>query len=111
MARYGDYVLGAEDLGLFENFAANFGESQTVGGGIEVFEASSVLNRLEGYATDTGLSQGEVDRLADLVIVQAFFKGNDQGSRDVVAVELFEGVDAYAAEVGATELHEGFTLE
>src|SRR5947209_3815144 len=56
MARYGDYVLGAEDFGLFENFAANFGESQAVGSGIEVFEASSVLNRLEGDATDTGLS-------------------------------------------------------
>ncbi len=52
----GDDVLGAEDFGLLENFAADFGESQAVGGGIEVFQASGVLNGLEGYASHTGLS-------------------------------------------------------
>ena len=36
MARDGDDVLGAEDIGLFENFAADFGEGEAVGGGIEV---------------------------------------------------------------------------
>lgn len=120
----GDDVLGAEDIGLFENFAADSGEGEAVGGGIEVadelasagvpllvvrgnrgevniptlsrsarqewgtpdiysrigdpgLEAAGVLDGLEGDAADTGLLQGEVDRLADLVIVETFLQRHD----------------------------------
>ena len=65
----GDYVFGAEDIGLFEDFAADFGEGQAVGGGIEVLQAAGVLDGLEGYSSHAGLLEGEVDGLADFVIV------------------------------------------
>ena len=62
MAGDGDDVLGAEDFGLFEDLAADFGEREAVGGGVEVLEAAGVLDGLEGDAADAGLLEGEVDR-------------------------------------------------
>jgi hypothetical protein len=41
-----------------------------VGGGIEVFQASCILDRLEGNATNAGLLQGVLDDLADFVKLQ-----------------------------------------
>ena len=70
MAGDGDYVLGAKDGGLVEDFAADFGEGEAVGGGVEVFQAAGVLDGLERYASYAGLLESEVDGLADLMIVE-----------------------------------------
>lgn len=111
MAWHRNYVLGAESVGLFDDFPADLGESEPVGSGIELFEAPGVLNGLESYTPDTGLGQSEVDDFADLAVVEALLQGHDKIRRDVMAVEPFERVNAYAAEVGAAKLHEGFPLE
>ena len=43
MAGDGNYVLGAEDFGLFEDLAADFGQGQAVGGWVEVSDVGSAL--------------------------------------------------------------------
>ena len=83
MAGDGDDVLGRKTLVCSRMLAADFGEGEAVGGGIEVFEAAGVLDGLEGDAADAGLLQGEVDDLADLVVVEALLQGDDERGGDV----------------------------
>ncbi len=79
MAGHGNHVLRAKDPGLFENLAADFGEGEPVGCGVEAFQASGILNGLQGYAADTRLLQRVVDDLSDFAVVQAFAKRDNQG--------------------------------
>ena len=48
MARDGDCVLGTEDIGFFEDFAADFGESQAVGGGIGLTDSDITFDQFDG---------------------------------------------------------------
>src|SRR6266550_7147785 len=102
MAGNGDDVFGFEDGCLLENLAADFGEGEAVGGGIEILEATGVLDGLERNAADTRLLKCVVNSLADFVVVQTFLQRDNQRGRDVVAVQLLEGIDADAAQVGAS---------
>src|SRR5260221_2270448 len=111
MAGYGDHVLGAKDGGLFEDFAANFGEGEPVGCGIETFQTSCILNRLQGYAADTRLLQRVIDDFSDFAVVQAFAKGHYQGGRDFIFVQPLDGAFANAAQVAATQIEQRFPFE
>src|SRR5258708_19571661 len=87
-------IFGLKDLRLLEDFPPDLGQSQAVGGGIEILQTSSILDGLKRFAADARLLQGVVDGLANFVVVQAFFQRDHQIRRDVVAIQSFESVDA-----------------
>src|SRR5579864_1518689 len=75
------------------------------------FQASGVLDWLEGDSADAGLLEREVDGLADFVVVQTFLESDHQVRGDVIAIQFFESVVADAAKIGAAEFHQGIALE
>ena len=83
MAGDGDDVFGFEEGVLGEDLLADFGEGEAIGGGVEVFGAAGVLDGLEGDAADAFLLEGEGDDVADFVVVEAFFQGDDEGRGEV----------------------------
>src|SRR5688572_346140 len=103
MAGDGDDVGRLENAALSQDLLADLAEGQAVGRRVEVFDAAGVLDGLEGDAADTFLLQGEVDRLADLVVVQSFLEGDDERSGDVVLVEPLERLAADVGEVYAAQ--------
>ena len=90
MAGDRDDVARLEDGRLPEDVLAHLGERQPVAGGIEVLEASGGLDRLERHAAHAGLLEGEVDDLADLVVVHALLQRDDERRRDVALVQVLE---------------------
>lgn len=62
---------------MLEDVAADFGESEAVGGRIELLDAACILNGLQGDATNARLGEGVVDDFADFVVVEAFAKGGN----------------------------------
>jgi hypothetical protein len=111
VTRDGDDIFGAKDVGLLENVAANFAEGEAVGGRIEFFEASGVLDGLQGDAADAGLQQSVVDDLANFAVVETFAQGDDERSGKIVLVELLKGFFANGAEIGAPQIEQGFAFE
>jgi hypothetical protein len=79
-----DDILGAEDAGLLENFAADFRKGKTVRGGIKFLDAARILDGLEGNAADARLRRGEVDDLADFAVVETFAESDNEGGREIV---------------------------
>ena len=103
MAGDGDDVFRREDRRLIQDVAPHFREGEAVFCGIKSIEPAGDLDGLEGDAADAGLFEGEIDDLADLVVIDAALEGDDEGGGDVVFVEAVEGFLADIAQVFAAK--------
>ena len=111
MAGDGDDVFGLEDGGLLEDLRRTSASVRRSVARVEILEAAGVLDGLEGDAADAGLLQGEVDDVADLVVVEALLERDDERGGDVELVEAFEGAAADVAQVFAAQLSERVASE
>ena len=94
MAGDGDDVRRFEDRRLFQNLLADFTEGEAVAGGIKFLQSTGGLDRLKCNAAHAPLLQCEVDDLAYFIVIQPFFKRDDEGGGDVVFVEPIERATA-----------------
>src|SRR5580658_4351967 len=111
MARNGNHVFGPKHIGLFQDFSADFRESEPVGGGIEILQATGVLNRLERDAANAWLREGKVNHFADFAVVQALLQGHDQRSGDLVLIQILQGALAHTAKIPSPQVEERFALK
>ncbi len=111
VARHGDEVLGREHGRLLEDSPTYLGQGETLGGRIILRRAAGMLHGLERDATDTGLLHGEVDDLAELVVIESLLHDDDQRRADTVTVEILQGLASHVAHVLGPQVAESRLLE
>src|SRR5664279_3703731 len=103
MARHRYDVFRPENAGLFVNAPADLGECEPVSGRVKLLKSTSDLDGLKRHAAHTRLLQCEIDKAADLIIVESTLQGDDQRGGDSQPVKAFESTPAHVAQVGAAQ--------
>src|SRR6266851_5033026 len=111
MAGNWDYVFWTEYTTLLQYLPAHFGQSESVGCRIVLFQPSGGLDGLKCHPTNAGLLQAELDDAAYFVVVQPFLQRHHESGRNAVTIQAIQGLLSRAAQIGAAQFHERIAFE
>src|SRR4028118_531191 len=103
MAGNWENIFGFKIGTLLQNCSTNFCESIPIFFCLKSLQASSRLNRLKGNAPDGFLFQCIFNNLANFAIIESFFEGNNQGSRNIKLVKVSDRLFPNYPQICASE--------
>lgn len=111
MTGHRDNIFWAEQRGLLQDSAADLGEGDAMGGGLEPIITAGGLHRLKYDSADTRLLDRIIDDAAEFVVVHTALHGDHERGREAQLVQLFYGCPSDLPQVESSKFTERRLLQ